>query len=274
MTRARFALFAALTTAFLLFYKNAVDLYDVRVTRIDAPPAIARALAGVKIVYMSDIHVRAIGSRERFVLDLIERERPDYVLIGGDLKPYVGSAEPSLEFFRRVKAKRGAYAVLGDAEYRLGTQNCVYCHAPGRWDVRDDLPVRVLRDQVVVLDGADGRPAVDLWAGDVIANPDLAWAKKGARPVLAMAHWPETFPYYAAAGADWMLSGDTHGGQVHVPNFVYRLHVGEAQARYMYGAFREGASSMWVTAGLGWTGAPLRLGVRPEVVIVDIPGGK
>ena len=267
--RRRIAWIAALIVAVNIVAKNAVDLSDVRVTRGDAPPAVASALAGMKIVFLSDIHVRSIGARERFVLDLIERESPDYVLIAGDLKPYEGSAEPSLEFFRRIRAKRGAYAVLGDAEYRLGSRNCVYCHAPGSWAVRDDLPVRVLRDQTVTIAGADGGAAVDLWAGDVKLNPRLDWARKGARPVIAMAHLPESFPDYAKTGADLMLAGDTHGGQAWLPRPLYALVLGREKARWLRGRYALGESVMWVNAGLGWTGLPLRFGVKPEVVVFD-----
>ncbi len=271
--RRRIAWIVALIVVVNVAVKGVVDLYDVRVTRADAPPAVARALAGTKLVFLSDIHVRSIGARERFVLDLIERESPDYVLIAGDLKPYEGSAEPSLEFFRRIRARRGAFAVLGDAEYRLGSQNCVYCHAPESWAIRDDLPVRVLRDQTATLAGADGAPAVDLWAGDVKLHPKLDWAQKGARPVIAMAHLPESFPDYARAGADLMLAGDTHGGQTWLPRPLYSLVLGREKARWLRGRFALGESVMWVNVGLGWTGVPLRFGLKPEVVIFDFRDG-
>jgi len=254
--------------------KNFDDLSDVRVTYATAPEAVASALRGTKIMFLSDLHVRRIGKREKEVLRVMSAVQPDYILISGDLMPYGGPIEPSLAFLKMLRPRRAGYAVLGDAEYKDGMRNCAYCHAPGSWAVRTDLPVKVLRDQVVTLEGPGG-PAVDVWGADAKRKPDgFSWAteKKSGRPVIALEHYPDLFDRLAQAGADLVLSGDTHGGQAIGPRFVYEILLGRKEASYLSGRFADGKSTMWVSKGLGWSFAPLRLGVKPEVIIFDFKG--
>lgn len=261
-------LFAAALAALT---KNFIDLRDVQVTYAEAPEKIADALRGMKIMFLSDIHVRRIGTREKFVLRLVDELRPDYIFISGDFKPFRRSDEPSLEFFRMLKPKRAAYAVLGDAEYREGYRNCVYCHAPGAWAVRDDLPVKVLRDQIVTLDGPDG-PAVDLWGGDgQKGEMDFSWTgtSKSGRPVIALDHYPTQIGNLSAAGADLILSGDTHGGQAWGGDFLYNIILRKYDTKFLRGRFLKGKTVMWVNRGLGWSLLPIRIGVKPEVIIFD-----
>ncbi len=251
--------------------KNFIDLNDVQVVYRQAPQAIARAMRGMKIIFVSDLHIAKIGRRERFVLDLVEREKPDYVLFSGDIIMHFGRTDAALDFYKRLKPRRGAYAVLGDADYDYGTRNCGFCHVDGSWSVRDDLPVRTLRNQVVVLEGPDG-PAVELWGKDGgHKGGGMEWTKQGASglPVISISHYPIDFPRLADAGADLVLSGDTHGGQAYAPRFLRKLFLSPDRFKYLYGRFTRGESVMNVTCGLGWSSLPIRLGVKPEVVIFD-----
>ncbi len=252
--------------------KNSMDLFDVQVTYRDAPPVIAHAMRGMKILYMSDLHIaKKIGRRERFVLDLVKRENPDYVLIGGDMIKHHGRTDAALSFFKKLKSKRGAFAVMGDAEYDRGVRHCAFCHDGSSWDIRDDLPVKTLRNQVVVLEGPEG-PAVELWAKDgQKIGGDMTWTARDEMnlPVIGMSHYPSDFNRLADAGADLVLAGDTHGGQVWAPGFIRKLFFSRDRFRFLYGRFERGKSVMNVSSGVGWSSLPLRFGVKPEVVIYD-----
>ncbi|MNL68449.1 phosphodiesterase YaeI [compost metagenome] len=65
------------------------------------------------------------------------------------------------------------------------------------------------------------------------------------------------------------LSGHTHGGQVrflgHAP--VVPSRFGD---RYAYGHMVEGDRSLIVSGGLGCSIAPVRFGVPPEIVVIDL----
>jgi predicted MPP superfamily phosphohydrolase len=62
-----------------------------------------------------------------------------------------------------------------------------------------------------------------------------------------------------------VLSGHTHGGQVGVPFMAKRFSVSCLVERYIHGVYRLGETLLYVSAGLGTTGAPLRLGSSPEI---------
>ncbi len=271
--RKRIFIIAALLCAVTaLLVKNYFDLNDVRVVRREAPPAIARAMRGMKILYMSDMHFAGkLGRRAQLVLDLVEKENPDYVLIGGDTMEHFGRTDAVIEFYRKLKFKRGAYAVLGDAEYDQGVRNCAFCHKDGSWAVRGDLPVRTLRDQAVVLNGAEG-PAAWLWGKDgARVGGDMRWTAKdkSGLPVIGMSHYPGDFNRLADGGADMVLAGDTHGGQTWAPRFFLKYIFSPDRFKYLYGRFTRGQSTMFVTSGVGWSSLPIRLGVKPEVVVFD-----
>jgi predicted MPP superfamily phosphohydrolase len=85
---------------------------------------------------------------------------------------------------------------------------------------------------------------------------------------VLLAHDPHLFEEAAAAGAELVLSGHTHGGQVGMP-FLYRaLNLARLLYRYTVGFYRRSRSVLYVSPGLGTTGPPMRLGVAPEVTIL------
>ena len=87
-------------------------------------------------------------------------------------------------------------------------------------------------------------------------------------PVILMAHEPDIFPQVPERVA-LTLSGHTHGGQVRILGWspVTPSHYGN---RYAYGHIVEGGRHLIVSGGLGVSGVPVRLGVPPEIVLVEL----
>lgn len=90
---------------------------------------------------------------------------------------------------------------------------------------------------------------------------------------ILLAHNPGYFPVYAQWGEDCVFSGHNHGGVIHLP-----LLGGVISAslrlfdRYDRGVFREGKSTMVLSAGLGMHTIHVRLFNRPELVTVSVQG--
>ncbi|MEM6486775.1 MAG: metallophosphoesterase [Pseudomonadota bacterium] len=87
-------------------------------------------------------------------------------------------------------------------------------------------------------------------------------------PVLLLAHEPDIFPRVPARVA-LTLSGHTHGGQIRVLGYapvVPSLY----GRRYAHGHIVEDGRHLIVSAGLGCSGVPLRFGIPPEIVLVDL----
>jgi predicted MPP superfamily phosphohydrolase len=85
-----------------------------------------------------------------------------------------------------------------------------------------------------------------------------------------MNHRPSEWEQALAAGARLTLSGHTHGGQINpIPGFSSARLIGPRTD----GLYREGADVLYVSRGLGVVGLPLRIGARPEIVILTLKRG-
>jgi hypothetical protein len=228
-------------------------------------PRLPRALDGLSIVQLTDIHVGQFIQR-RFMDELVRRAnalRPDLVAITGDL---VDGDVPTL----------GRYvAALGNLEGRFGrffvTGNHDYSSGDVAWSAfLEKLGVQVLRNRHVRVGDAGGAfdlVGVDDWSGARRRNKkgyDLEQALAGRDPdraAVLLAHQPANFKVAAERGVDLQISGHTHGGQL----FPMTLLVGLSW-EHSAGLYRHGDSHIYVSRGCGFWGPPMRLGSPPEIV--------
>jgi predicted MPP superfamily phosphohydrolase len=104
-------------------------------------------------------------------------------------------------------------------------------------------------------------------------------------PNILLSHNPNTFPRAAELGIELMLTGHTHGGQVKVEILDHRFSPAQFLTPYVAGMYvrplhsssdlydedawdaapKAPASVVYVNRGLGTIGAPVRLGVPPEI---------
>ena len=88
-------------------------------------------------------------------------------------------------------------------------------------------------------------------------------------PILLMVHEPDIFPDVPERVA-LTFAGHTHGAQIWFPGMTPRFIPSAYGARYRYGHIMEGGRHMIVSAGLGTSGIPVRFGVPPEIVLVEL----
>jgi uncharacterized protein len=90
-------------------------------------------------------------------------------------------------------------------------------------------------------------------------------------PVILLAHEPDIF-VGVPPRVSLTLAGHTHGGQVRIPLLWPHLVPSRFGARFAYGHIVERDRHMIVSGGLGTSFAPVRFGVPPEIVHVEIGG--
>lgn len=233
----------------------------VRSRRIDVHiDELPSELEGYRIAHLSDLHIGSTvpaAEAQRWVRRA-NALSADLVAVTGDLVS-TGTAFHGevVDVLSALRGRDGVYACLGNHDYYDEASLCARLGERG---------VRVLRNEGVAV--SRGEVALwiagveDAWRGDV--DLDAALLGRGRSPVVLLAHNPDLFPLAARAQVALTLSGHTHAGQVGLP-FV-EGGLARLTTKYAGGLFREGASSLFVHAGLGTTGPAIRIGAAPEIV--------
>jgi predicted MPP superfamily phosphohydrolase len=99
----------------------------------------------------------------------------------------------------------------------------------------------------------------------------LAKIPEDGAPIVMMAHEPDIFPQVPDR-VSLTISGHTHGGQVVVPFLGRPIVPSEYGPRYAYGHIVEDGRNLVVSGGLGLSVLPVRFGVPPEIVLLELGG--
>jgi uncharacterized protein len=234
-----------------------------RIERVDIPVAgLHPDLEGFRIVQISDLHVGPnIGQRYvQRVVDLSRSLNPDlYVLTGDIVDGPVPRLAPDV-------APLAELAHGGNAFFILGNHDC-YAGA-GAWIAHfKQMGMRVLLNEHETVQ----KGAARLLIGGVVdpaygpVRPEIS-IRDSADFRLLLAHNPRLAPLGAKAGFDLQLSGHTHAGQF----FPWTLAVRLVHAPHVAGLSREGAMQVYVSAGTGTWGPPVRFGTNPELTLIRL----
>ncbi|HLK12674.1 MAG TPA: metallophosphoesterase [Candidatus Binatia bacterium] len=229
------------------------------------------ALAGLRLLHVSDLHVGPLADRTLLRAALADAAAlaPDLVCVTGDVvdNPYadLGTWLPELA---ALQAPLGVYAILGNHDLHAGAERVAAALAAATgW--------RVLRDEIAVVERAGARlHLIGLehrrrgHAADALPAA-LARVPPGEPAVLLM-HHPAAFPAAAAAGVALTLAGHTHGGQVAVPGLPWLNFARVGVTRFDAGLFSAGPATLHVSRGVGTSGQRLRLGVPNELALLTL----
>jgi predicted MPP superfamily phosphohydrolase len=215
----------------------------------------------LKIAFASDFHFRETSSRylmERFV-EKVNAAEPDIVLIGGDVLEGDRQGERFSEFeaqFRRLKPKYGVYGVLGNHDLHRANAETFF----------DQAGIRVLKDTVGKIDNAfylvgrnDGRSGGRKSIGELLRDCDRSL------PVIVLEHRPTDLDNVSRSGADILLSGHTHNGQLFPVNFITQRHY-----ELSWGYKLKNRTHVFVTSGIQVWGPPVRTAGASEILIVNV----
>ena len=246
--------------AFAEPYKLAVERHAVGLKRLP------RALDGLKILQLSDIHHGPFTGREQIerAVEIANSLQPDIVALTGDYisheREYV---QPCAEMLGRLRARRGVYACLGNHDN--------WVDAALVKDLFSAEGIRVLVNEGLRFEDR----GASFWLAGVddtmVGLEDLPLALAGSRSdelKLLLAHNPIILRRAARAGVDLVLSGHTHGGQVTWRN--ERSASGRVRRRILRGLARRGETQIYVTRGLGTVVLPVRYGCLPEVSLLTL----
>jgi predicted MPP superfamily phosphohydrolase len=225
---------------------------------------------GYRIAHLSDLHVGSFDppERARRWIERVQATEPDLVVVTGDL---VASGTRHYAAVSRLlgglRVPDGVLVVTGNHDLwdRVGLGRQLEARGV---TVLDGRSVEIVRDHVrVVVAGIGG-------SHRAAPGAEAPWARLSGVPTLLLAHDPAVFETAAAAGVPLTLSGHTHAGQVALPPLGRWVNMARLAARYTRGLYRSGTSQLYVSAGLGITGLPMRLGAPPEIAVLELRGAR
>jgi hypothetical protein len=227
-------------------------------------PDLHADLDGFRIVQISDLHVgRSI--RRGYVERVAERARvlaPDLVALTGDMVDGpVARLAADVAPLAELAAGGRAFFVLGNHDCYSGASAWI-AHFRG-------MGMRVLLNEHAVL----RKGAATMVVGGVVdpayrlQSPEISLEDAPRADFrLLLAHNPKLAPLGARAGFDLQLSGHTHAGQF----FPWTLAVRLVHAPHVAGLSREGRMWVYVSAGTGSWGPPVRFGTRTEITLIKL----
>jgi uncharacterized protein len=244
---------------------------------------------GMRIVHISDVHSGSFMDKKavQHGIDLILKENADLILFTGDLvNDKATEMRDYMDVFNQLKAPMGVFSTLGNHDYGdyvrwpiegvSKEQNLINLQK-----VHADLGWKLLMNEHVVLEKNGEQIAllgIENWGAKArfpkYGKMDLAHAGTEKYPFKILlshdpSHWDAqvktTYP-----DVDLMLSGHTHGMQfgIDIPGFKW------SPVQYVYkqwsGLYEDAKQKLYVNRGFGFIGYPGRVGVLPEITVIEL----
>lgn len=265
-------------------YRYVFKRYKIALDKL--PPA----FKGLKIIQISDIHSGSFDNHEAVAhgVELIMKEKPDLILFTGDLvNNKAEEIEPYKDIFSTLKAPMGVYSTLGNHDYGDYVEwpsDAAKAENLARLQQHHaDMGWKLMMNEHVIFERGTNRIAllgVENWSNMARfpKHGDLAKACKGLEeqqvPVkILMSHDPTHWDAQIRPmhpDIDLTLAGHTHGMQ-----FGLRLAwMKWSPVQYVYkqwaGLYQEGNQYLNVNVGYGFLGYPGRLGILPEITVIEL----
>lgn len=238
-----------------------------------------------RAVVLSDLHNKQYGKNNEALLAAIRSQKPDIVLIAGDILTAKKNAsmEPAVVLLRELAREYPVYYGNGNHEHRLKLYPKIYGDMADRYaEALREMGIEPLVNSHVSLP----EYGVSIYGSEIHERyfkrfrrekmgegylPGLLGRTDQNMYTVLLAHDPDYFPRYASWGADLVLSGHVHGGVARVP-FWGRGVISPALLpfpKYDGGIFRQGNATMVLSRGLGTHTIPIRVFNPAELWVVE-----
>lgn len=236
----------------------------LRIKRVNVKLAgLPEAWKGRTVALVSDLHlgnVRNAGFTRR-VVRKISAAQPALVMIAGDL--FDGTA---------VNAEKAA-APLAELRPPLGVFFCEGNHEefgdPERFLVAiRKAGVRVMNNEILNIEGLQliGVPYRQATHAEHLRSVLAGMGIERGRASILLTHAPDRPQVAEAAGISLQVSGHTHRGQF----FPYTWITKRMYRQFVYGLSAVGGLQVYTSCGAGTWGPPLRVGSKPEIVLITL----
>lgn len=250
-------------------------------------PNLPKAFDGIKIGQVSDIHSGSFFNKTAVKggVDMMMQEKPDVIFFTGDLVNNKASeVKDYINIFNKFKAPLGVYSVTGNHDYgdyvgwnnladkKSNFKDLMTAHSELGFKLlmNDHDFLKVDGEQIAVL-------GIENWGGGRFAKYgklDKAYAGTEEAPVKLLlshdpSHWDaQVRPLYP--DIDVAFAGHTHGFQFGVELGNFKWSPSQYAYKQWAGLYQEGSQYLYVNRGFGFLGYPGRIGMPPEITIVEL----
>lgn len=265
--------------------------HDYRIRRVKVSlKNLPKAFDGIKIAQLSDIHSGSFFNRNAVKggVEMLMKEKPDIAFFTGDLvNDRTIEVQDYVDIFNKVKAPLGVHSTLGNHDYgdyaHWGTQEAKVKNLQDMKKVHGVLGWNLMLDEnrAIRVDGEEiGLLGIQNWgAGNFAKYGDLKKAYQGTDefPVKILlshdpSHWrAQVLPQYK--DIDIAFAGHTHGMQFGVESKYLRWSPVQYRYHEWAGLYQEEDQYLYVNRGFGYLGYPGRVGILPEITIVELVKG-
>lgn len=263
--------------------------YKYRVHKVKINfPNLPGEFHGFKIVQISDMHTGSFMSNSpvKTAFEIVMNQKADMILFTGDLVNNVADeTKDFIEEYKTLKAPYGVYSVLGNHDYgdyvSWDSQTAKHENLETLKKIQADAGWKLLMNEHVVLEKGEGKIAllgIENWSNSsrFPKKGKMPEAHKGTETIpfkILMSHDPSHWDAQVLKeykDIDLTLSGHTHGMQfgIEIPGFKW------SPVQYLYkqwaGLYKQDNQYLYVNRGLGFLGYPGRLGIWPEITVIEL----
>ncbi|MEQ8337057.1 MAG: metallophosphoesterase [Cyclobacteriaceae bacterium] len=246
-----------------------------------------KAFDGIRVVQISDIHTGSFFNRKAVAggVDLINAQKPDIVFFTGDLVNNKSEeAKPYLDIFKKVKGDMGVFSTMGNHDYgdysswtsqeakQQDIKNLHEMHHYMGWDLllNENRTLKVDNEEIAIL-------GLENWgAGRFSKYGDMQKTVKGTEEIpfkLLLSHDPSHWdaqvrPEYPDVALQ--LAGHTHGMQFGIEIGDFRWSPSQYLYKQWADLYQEGDQYIYVNRGFGFIGYPGRVGILPEITVLEL----
>jgi predicted MPP superfamily phosphohydrolase len=295
ISRLKFLSYLAVTftvvPAISFIYGMVRGAYKYRVHKVKvSSPNLPEAFEGFKIVQLSDMHSGSFMDTTPLVkaFNIVLDQKPDIIFFTGDLVNNESKeTDPHLQSYKMLKAPYGVYSTLGNHDYgdykewespaaktaNLEALKDVHARSGWRLLMNEHVPIEKDGQKIALL-------GIENWGGNLrfprYGKLENAYAGTEGYPFkILLSHDPSHWDVEVSQEAryndiDLTLSGHTHGMQfgIEIPGFKW------SPVQYLYkhwaGLYKQDNQYLYVNRGLGFLGYPGRLGIWPEITVIEL----
>lgn len=271
-----------------ILYGMAKGRFNFRITNEKlAFPNLPEEFDGFKIIQISDIHIGSFLGHEDQVkkaIELINDQKADVILFTGDLvNNFSEELNGWIPVFSELKAKYGLFSILGNHDYgdyfdwknkaekdqNLDNLKSAHQEIGFRLLLNESESVKIGNSEIAIIGVENwGLPPFPQYG-----NLPTASSKAKDKPFkILLSHDPSHWDaeVLQKTDIDLTLSGHTHGMQ-------FGIEVGNIKwspVKYKYprwaGLYQEGRQYLYVNRGFGNIGFPGRVGMPPEITVIEL----